>query len=281
MAVEVASMGEVFPRYVGLGYLAYGTALLFAPRPSRALALASGAFGAAVIASSIQQWRVAGRARALTAQQGQRLQLRAANPLGESIPEALARTRAATGGKQFKRIRARSLEERIAILRKLALAGGEDSDVRAKALAVLTRKCGVGPARKNCVPEKGWDKEVEALFRAFTDPRSEISVRYTRDTITKDLFVGVKKTLQLGGGDCDDMSTALAALFMSVGYKAQLKVVQGKGAPTWSHVFIRVGIPPGGGPVERWISLDPSMPEHGPGWEPPKGSIIREKVFDI
>ena len=275
MAVEDASL----PRILGLGYLAYGTALLFAPRPSRALALASGAFGAAVIANSIQQWRVAGRARALADQRalaGQ--QLRSANPLGESIPEALARTRAATGGKQFKRIRARSLEERIAILRKLALAGGEDSDVRAKALAVLTRKCGVGPARKNCVPEKGWDKEVEALFNAYRDPRSEIAVRYVRDPITKDTFVGAKRTLASGGADCDDSAVALGALFMSVGYSLKFRVIQGKDAPTWSHIYILVGVPPGGGKVERWVPLDPTM-DRAAGWEPPKSMIVRSKDF--
>ena len=278
MAVEVAGVGEVFPRYVGLGYLAYGTALLFAPRPSRALALASGAFGAAVIASSIQQWRAAGRARELAVQQGQRLQLRSANPLGESIPEALVRTRAATGGKQFKRVKAPTLEARIAILRKLALAGGEDSDVRAKALAVLTRKCGVGPARKNCVPEKGWDKEVEALFNAYRDPRSEIAVRYVRDPITKDTFVGAKRTLASGGADCDDSAVALGALFMSVGYSLKFRVIQGKDAPTWSHIYILVGVPPGGGKVERWVPLDPTM-DRAAGWEPPKSLVVRSKDF--
>src|SRR5581483_7572461 len=45
-------------------------------------------------------------------------------------------------------------------------------------------------------------------------------------------------TLQLGGGDCDDHSTLIAALLKSLGYRVQFKVVAtDRGSTDFTHVY--------------------------------------------
>src|SRR5690349_11592332 len=87
--------GGLSPRYLGLGYLAFGAAMLFAPRPSRAMAIATGAFAGLMGISAIHQWRtVTAKMRADEAKA-----LRTGGVLGESLPESLQRTKDAIGKK--------------------------------------------------------------------------------------------------------------------------------------------------------------------------------------
>jgi hypothetical protein len=82
-------------------------------------------------------------------------------------------------------------------------------------------------------------------------------------------------TLQLRAGDCDDQSTLMAALLGSLGYKTRFKTVAADpSAPyAFSHVYIEIFQRKTG----QWISLDSTVPQSYPGWQPPQ--IFRSKAW--
>jgi hypothetical protein len=132
---------------------------------------------------------------------------------------------------------------------------------------VLTRKCDTANGKQWCVPEKDFEAEIEALFRAVRDANSDSALRYTRDHIEVDQFHSVEKLLQLKGGDCDDGTILLGSMLRSVGYPVRLRVIQSNQSSTWDHIYLLVGIPPTN--PKKWIALDWSVPGKEPGWEAP------------
>jgi len=79
-------------------------------------------------------------------------------------------------------------------------------------------------------------------------------------------------TLQLATGDCDDHSTLLAALLLTLGYEVRFKTV-GVDGPDFSHVYIEVKLKR----QDKWIPLDTTVPSSTVGWEPP--NITRAKTW--
>lgn len=150
----------------------------------------------------------------------------------------------------------------------------------------------------NCVPQKEWKAEVQALFEGITDPKSEYAVRYTQDPVSVDLYTSPTKTLKLRAEDCDSLTATLAAELMSVGYSPQMVTIATPKSPNgdFSHILLKVPKPnqETDGSLrdasEEFVILDPSMPERGFGWEPPglseaikynrpAGVISKLKVF--
>ena len=267
---------------VGVGLVVYGCAVLFARDRPRWIAAASALFGATLLLDGAVVWYRLSKGGADDVLAGPRPgpDLGRSSSGGESLQESYDRVRSAKLTKQV--VRAPSLEDRIAILRKLAREGSESVEVREKALAVLSRTCGSGRDRRWCVPEKGWESEVEAVFNAFRDPKSPIGVRYVRDAISIDQYTNVAKTIRTKSGDCDDQASALAAILMSVGYSCRFKPMSAKGAGgSASHILISCGVPPG--PPERvkkWISLDPTVNKPA-GWQPGPEVVEKWWEFDI
>ena len=64
--------------------------------------------------------------------------------------------------------------------------------------------------------------------------------------------------------NCDDSTSLLAALCMSIGYRVQSRVVHLKGQPTYGHIFLRVQMP-----NDEWVPLDASVNARA-GWEIPE-----------
>ena len=259
----------------------YGCAVLFARDRPRWIAAASALFGVALFVDGVLVWRRFGRgADDVLAGPRPGPDLGRSSG-GESLQESYDRVRSAKLTKQL--VKAPSLEERIAILRKLAREGSEDVEVREKALAVLSRVCGSGRDRRWCTPSKSWRDEVKAIFEAFKDPSSPIGVRYVRDPIGKDTYTNVAKTLRTKSADCDDAGAALCALLGSVGYSTRLRPISAKGTGgAATHVYAVAGIPPG--PPERvqeWIPLDPTVEGKPFGWEAPDSVVEWRKDFDV
>jgi transglutaminase-like putative cysteine protease len=117
------------------------------------------------------------------------------------------------------------------------------------------------------------------MFSAVTDPNSPLAVRYVRDHLEKDTFVAPNKTMKLRGGDCDDQTSYLGALLRSVGYPVKLRIVQARSASTWSHIYLLVGLPPT--EPTKWVPLDATMAQKGPGWEAPDSMVSRRKDFEV
>lgn len=93
-----------------------------------------------------------------------------------------------------------SLEERIGLLRDLALKGSEDATTRDFAVRAVSRKCG----EDWCVEERDYDGEVTALYDAVRR-----QVRYVRDVYGVDTYTASRRTLQMGGADCFPKGTLL------------------------------------------------------------------------
>ena len=72
------------------------------------------------------------------------------------------------------------------------------------------------------------------------------------------------KTIKLKAGDCDDHSTLLAALLMSVGFKARFKTVASdRSQPQqFTHVYVEVFIPGKG-----WVPADTTVKTSVLGWQ--------------
>ena len=130
-----------------------------------------------------------------------------------------------------------------------------------------------------CVPEKNWRKEVIAVFNAVKN-----NIRYTRDIERIDTFQSPNRSLEWGGGDCDDYTIVLASLLQTIGYPVKLRVMwtkdakTGKPAPTWGHILLLAGLPPRG-PTE-WMPLDASV-SHPAGWYPPAQMVHKVKDYPV
>lgn len=259
---------------VGAGYTIYGASLVMLRKKPKWMAIATGLFATTLMIDAVMQWRNAA-ADDIKVLGGSYKP----NGLGESINDSLARVKSA--GLRKELVRAPTLDDRIKILRKLTQEGSESTEIREKALAVLSRKCGTGKDRRWCIPEKGWEQEVVQLFEAYRNPANDIAVRYARDPIGKDTYSAASKTLKIGAGDCDDSAVTLNALFGSIGYSTKFRVIQAKGATGASHIYNLVGVPPGPPErVQKWIPLDATMDKPA-GWEAPESMIVQKWDFDV
>ena len=101
------------------------------------------------------------------------------------------------------------------------------------------------------------------------------NVRYTGDIANKDLFQSAWRTLQYGGGDCDDMAQVAAVLAMENGFACKFRITSNTGA-TWDHIFCMAGVPKGVN--RRWVPLDVTLPRGRAGTHPP---MAKYRDFDI
>jgi transglutaminase-like putative cysteine protease len=173
-----------------------------------------------------------------------------------------------------------SLDERIAYIRQMIRKGRDDPRVRKFAVQYLSRKCGKD-ADEWCVPEKNWEAEIVALFKA-----TRAHVRYVRDTHGKDLYQHPTRTLEFGGGDCDDFCLVLGSMLQAVGYKIRLRVIRTKDAKVTNprdpgnHIYLLVHVPASAGKAARWVPLDASVNQR-PGWEAPPAIVAWKKDFEV
>jgi len=147
-----------------------------------------------------------------------------------------------------RKIPVRSLRDRVKVMRQMHEVGLTDPDVRGTALRAVAG-C---PARDDRC-------ELEAVFN-FVKAR----VRYTGDVEGHDTYASAKRTLEWGGGDCDDHSVAVATLARHLGFKTGVRVAD-TGSGDWDHVYAIVGFPkdvPTG-----YVAMDTTMPQSKPGWE--------------
>jgi hypothetical protein len=186
----------------------------------------------------------------------------------ESLTDASKRT---TGAVRARLVNAPTIEARLAIIRRLAIQDSIKPQMKEIAAAILSRKCD----GQLCTPAKDWRGEIRAVMRAMIDPSSPYYVRYMRDHLTVDQYTAPLKTLtKLHAGDCDDMAAAGASILRAAGYQVRMRIIQAQGAPSWSHIYLMVGVPPGN--ATQWIPFDATMPEKGFGWEAPDSMLERD-----
>jgi len=142
-------------------------------------------------------------------------------------------------------------------------AGKRDVRVRQIAASLLKKKTAQGAWQ---VQERDWDGEVAAAFHFVRQ-----NVRYTRDPYEAELFQKPRRTLELGIGDCDDISILLGSILQNIGYPVILRIIGLRGG-TYQHVYVMAGIPPHA--PTRFVPLDASRGE-GPGWELEEGVTLK------
>lgn len=123
---------------------------------------------------------------------------------------------------------------------------------------LLTRSC---PARDDLC-------ELRSIFDFVADPRN---VRYTGDIATKDTFQSALRTLQFGGGDCDDHSVVNAVLAMENGFECKWRITSNTGA-SWNHIYCLAGVPKHR--PRRWVALDTTLGRGRFGHEPPRAKYM-------
>lgn len=178
---------------------------------------------------------------------------------------------AISGKKNYKtQIRpAGSIDNRVSYIVKTIQKGRTDPRMRAFAVQAVSRKCG----KKWCVPERDWWGEVRSVFGAIRE-----NVRYIRDIHNIDTFQAPGRTLEFGGGDCDDYSITLGSALQSIGFPIKVRIVQSEGSPDYNHVFLLVGLPPRN--PSGWYSLDASVNKPA-GWHAPKSALRKIKDYDV
>lgn len=164
----------------------------------------------------------------------------------------------------------RSIEERVAYIVEMIQKGRDSAEVRKFAVQAISKRCGDGW----CVKEGDGEAEVKALFFA-----AQKVYRYCSDTFGKDLFQHPARTLDFGGGDCDDATILICSALGAVGFATKCRVIRTKAAKEWNHIYALVGLPQKA--PSKWVALDLSVSTQPPGWQPPRDMIAEIKDFDV
>lgn len=114
---------------------------------------------------------------------------------------------------------------------------------------------------QHCPPRN--DKcELQAIFDFIVK-----NVRYTGDIVFKDTFQSALRTLQYGGGDCDDHAVLGAVLAMENGFQTKFRITSNTGK-SWDHIYLMAGIPKHA--PKKWVALDTTMGPGKFGHQPPR-----------
>lgn len=160
------------------------------------------------------------------------------------------------------------------IQREVALLPGKLGIIQTlKVMRDLARRYKTHPAVRNAatvalapVPSKSWRAEARAVFEWVRN-----NIRYTLDIDGVETLYYPDRLLELGYGDCDDMSLLLAAMLLSVGHPSRFVAV-GMQLHQLSHVYVETLV------GDLWIAADVTEP-YPFGWSPP--DIVERFVMPI
>ena len=169
--------------------------------------------------------------------------------LGSGAPQPLRTVQTSAG--TFREYQGElPIRQRVHLIQQRVAVGVRDPRMRKLALDVT----------KACPPRDG-ECESRAVYDYITEPlagRPYGRVRYTGDVGAVvlqpsagklrgkaepvDLYQSPQRTLDLGGGDCDDQAALSATLLALNGIDAELNVSSNAGK-TWDHIFTTAALP--------------------------------------
>lgn len=172
----------------------------------------------------------------------------------KQVPEAPVISERNAGGfrTQLRKADDMPIEQRLATIQRYVREGVQDGRMRKLALDI-TRNC----------PERDGLCEAKAIYDYVKQ-----NVRYTGDIAPiawedgtvegVDLYQMGSRTLEFGGGDCDDQSILTATLLALNGITPRLRVMKERKRDDWSHIYPGALLPKFGG--EKFIALDTTLP---------------------
>lgn len=179
------------------------------------------------------------------------------------------------------------ISDRIKRIKQMIRKYSKHPEFKRVVAAELSRRCG----RQWCVPPRDYKGEVDAIFVASRDPATPIGalfswvkggVRYTRDHSVYDDYASPLKTLEWGTGDCDDACVLLVCALQNAGFDdIALRVYRTHDSPDWDHIATRVNVNSGTARKPKWVTLDTTVEESYPGWEPGPDMIAEHKDFKV
>ncbi len=179
------------------------------------------------------------------------------------------------GAPTLRAHRVNSLEDRVALLRKLVLYGEQAFDKSAPPIGSIRdpQMLLIGRAATEVCKARDDRCELMAIYDFV-----KRNVRYTGDVVNKDTFMSAYRVLQYGGEDCDGHSVTTAVLSAVNGFTPKFRITSNYGT-SWDHIYTIVGVPK----LEprTWIALDTTLPGETSarfGKEPPRAKY---KDFDI
>lgn len=144
------------------------------------------------------------------------------------------------------------IEVRVASIQKQIERSIQDPEMRALALRIT----------KGC-PERDGLCEAQAVYSFVKQ-----NVRYTGDVAPirwsdgkvegVDLFQSAKRTIEIGGEDCDGHAIVNSTLLALNGITPILRVVRTRSDKDWSHIFAGALLPKGTG--SKFVSMDTTLP---------------------
>jgi len=87
-----------------------------------------------------------------------------------------------------------------------------------------------------------------------------------------DLFQGGWRSLEFGGGDCDDHSVLTATLLALNGIPARFRITAPNKSADWSHILTVGGLPKTN--PKKWVPLDTTLPGNMFGRQAPAGRAV-------
>lgn len=177
------------------------------------------------------------------------------------------------GGSVLRAHQVSTLADRVLLLRRLVWFGEQAFDRHSPPVGSLQdpRMRQIGLAVTQGCPARNDMCELAAIYEFV-----KRNVRYTGDITNKDTFQSAWRTLQMGGGDCDDMAPLNAVLAMENGFTTKFRITSNTGA-TWDHIYCLAGVPKM--QPRKWVALDTTLPGSNKfGVEPPRA---KKEDFDV
>jgi hypothetical protein len=153
-----------------------------------------------------------------------------------------------------------TLGDRVRVIRNLIWGNDPRIGTAGSLKDPLMRQIGLA-VTQHCPPRNDLC-ELKAAFDFMS-----MNVRYTGDIAGKDTFQSALRTLQYGGGDCDDGAILGAVLTAENGFFSKARITSNTGA-TWDHIYLLTGVPKHN--PRDWIAFDWTLGPNRFRSEPPR-----------
>lgn len=177
---------------------------------------------------------------------------RVVNRLAEPAPVV---GRAQSGGMTMTHRRSSNMtiEQRLRSIQDLVWKSVQMPTTRQLAMQII-RKC---PERDEVCEAKAIYDYVRPRFR-YTGDIAPVKQGSRGPTEPIDLYQRADRTLEFGGGDCDDANILYSALSTSIGLPTRLRVTAETKTADDGHIYPVVGIPKMN--PTKWVAADLTLP---------------------